>query len=495
MKYAWKDERNFGSALMPTLKIERVRDSLFSFLKQERGSCLFFFLVGLTLRGIPELLVSWYPVGYETIAWYAPPMMTFSGRSLTDVFVEFFRAGPLFYALMWFAVNVTGAHPFIVLKVVGPLLYGSLAVSFFVFLKRGLRFEWKLAFVASLLLAFQIAALRDSWDRFRTELGLVFLFVSLTALKSDSKHKWWVVAVLAVLTTISREYVAVVLFAAVLGFALFERKDRATSMMALVPALAVFMVMVYPGLFGLALNYVPEGQYAGRSYLWVVQDAFVIFAVCYLALLPFVLKGWRRDKLVGSMFAWLLLGSFSVVIPWFSVPGYQRWLMLLVFPLTIYAVWGFERLGLFSQGRIRILAVVLFAFMIIGAGYSTGRFSYVGQMTNSYVAINLVQSSISWDQVEDVKAVLGWLDVNAAYNSSVLAEESFYGWTLIYFGRANMDVKVIAYGAASSPLPVLEVALREGFSQVYLIWYTGQKVDSFEVVYSQNAISIFQHVQ
>jgi len=58
-----------------------------------------------------------------------------------------------------------------------------------------------------------------------------------------------------------------------------------------------------------------------------------------------------------------------------------------------------------------------------------------------------------------------------------------------------MDVKVIAYGAASSPLPVLEVALREGFSQVYLIWYTGQKVDSFEVVYSQNAISIFQHVQ
>ena len=479
---------------MSSLKLANVHNALFNFLKHDRGSCLFFFLVGLTLRGIPELLVSWYPVGYETIAWYAPPMMTFSGRSLTDVFVEFFRAGPLFYALMWFAVNVTGAHPFIVLKVVGPLLYGSLSVSFFVFLKKGLKFEWKLAFVASLLLVFQIAALRDSWDRFRTVLGLVFLFATLTVFKTDFNHKWKLVALLTVLTTISREYVAVVLFATVLGFVVFEKKGRVASFVALGPALAIFMVMVYPGLFGFAMSYVPEGQYASRSYLWVVQDAVVIFAACYLALLPFVLKGWRRDKLVGSMFAWLLVGSFSIVNPWFAVPGYQRWLLLLVFPLTIYAVWGFERLRLFSQGRIRILAVILLGFIIIGAGYSTGTFSYVGYMTNSYVTVHLVQSSIGWNQIDDVKAVLGWLDVNAASNSSILAEESFYGWTLIYFERANADVKVIPYGAASPPMSALKLALYEGFSQIYLMWYTEQNLSDFKIVHSQNSISIFQYV-
>src|SRR3989337_861440 len=211
---------------MSSLKLANVHNALFNFLKHDRGSCLFFFLVGLTLRGIPELLVSWYPVGYETITWYAPPMMTFSGRSLIDVFVEFFRAGPLFYALMWFAVNVTGAHPFIVLKVVGPLLYGSLTVSVFVFLKKGLKFEWKMAFVASLLLVFQIAALRDSWDRFRTVLGLSFLFAALTAFKSDHKYKWWLMAVLAVLTVFSREYIAVVLFVAGFGFCDFGEKRQ-----------------------------------------------------------------------------------------------------------------------------------------------------------------------------------------------------------------------------------------------------------------------------
>jgi len=476
------------------LRLGWVRDSLFNFLKLDRGSCLFFFLIGLTLRGLPELLVSQYPVGYETITCYAPPMMTFAGRSVVDVFVEFFKSGPLFYVLMWLVANVTGAHTFFILKVVGPFLYGILIVSFFVFLKKGLKFDWKMAFVATLLLSFQIAALRDSWDRFRTVLGLFFFFATLTALRIDSKRKWLLVSVFSVLTALSREHVALFLFVTIFGFVILERKDRIKSFKALGPALAIFLVMVNPSLFGYMSNHVPEGQYASRSYFWVVQDALVIFAVCYLALLPFALLGWRRDKLIEPMVGWLLLGSFSVVSPWFAVSGYQRWLMLLVFPFCVYAVWGFERLQLFSNRRIWMLSAILLVFMIIGAGYSTGSFTYVGRVTNSYVTVHLVQSSISWEQVDDVKAVLAWLDENAAFNSSVLAEEGFYGWTLIYFRRANADVTIIPYGASYSPMPTLEVALREGFSQIYLIWYTEQSFNDFEIVYSQNSISVFQYV-
>jgi len=479
---------------MSTLKLGNIHNSLFNFLKQNRGSCLFFFLLGLTLRGIPELLVSQYPVGYETITWYAPPIMTFPGRSVLDVFVQFFQSAPVFYVLMWLVSNVTGAHAFTILKVVGPILYGSLIVSFFIFLKKGLKFEWKMAFLASFLLAFQIAALRDSWDRFRTVLALIFFFATLTALKSDSKHKWGAVTILAVLTALSREYVVLVLFATVLGFIFLAKKDRITSLVALGPAFTIFIVMVNPGLIKLASNYVSEGQYASRSYLWVVQDAFVIFAVCYLLLLPFVLRGLRKDRLIGSMTGWLLLSSFSVICPWFAIPGYQRWLMLLVFPFSVYAVWGFERFHLFNKRRIWMLAVIVMIFMIIGVGYSTGTFSYVGQMTNSYVAVNLVQSSISWDQVDDVKAVLTWLNENAVYNSSILAEECFYGWTLIYLQRANQDVKVIPYAAASPPMPALEVALHDGFNRIYLIWYTEQGFTNFETIHSKNAISVFQYV-
>jgi hypothetical protein len=471
---------------------------LLCFLRQDWASCLLFFVVGLVLRGVPELLVSWYPVGYETITYYAPAMFGMVGKNLGDVFLGSFGHGPLFYVLMWLAVSVFGAHPFVVLKVVGPLLYGCLGVSFFVFVQRGLRLEWKLAFVATLLLVFQVAALRESWDRFRTVLGLVFLFGGLTVLRSDDRYKWGLFGVFGLLTVLSREYVALVLFVSVLGFVILERKwwDGAHSLVALFPALCIFCVMVFPSL-SVYWGGVVDAEFASRSYVWVVQDAFVIFMVCYLLLLPFVVSGLRgrRDWLVVSMLVWLLVGSFSVVGgPLFSVPGYQRWLMLLVFPLCVYAVWGFERLRLFSGRRVWFLVSVVLAFMVVGAGYSSGAFSFVGLMPNSYVAVNLVQSSIGWDQVDDVKAVLAWLDRNAAFNASVLVEERFYGWTRLYLDRANDDLAVIPYSAAAPPTLALEKALHFGYEPVYLIWFTERTVDGFVVIYSWNAVSVFEYV-
>jgi len=228
--------------------------------------------------------------------------------------------------------------------------------------------------------------------------------------------------------------------------------------------------------------------------LWAVQDVLSIFAVCYLFLLPFVLKGFRRDRLLDPIVGLLLLGSFSVVVsPWFAVPGYQRWLMLLVFPFSVYAVLGFERFRLFDKGCLKKLVAILLVFMVIGAGYSTGMFSYVGMLPNSYVTVNLVQSSIPWDQADDVEGVLGWLDENAVLNSSVLTEERFYGWTLLYLKRANDDINVISYGAKNLPQPALERALDDGFRWIYLIWYTGLDVENFKVIHSLNSISIFQY--
>ena len=465
--------------------------SFFDLLRSPKFPYLSIFLVGVVLRGIPELLIPKYPIGYETITWYAPVIMTFYGRSIIDIFTSTFRSGPLFYVLMGLVANVSGAHAFAILKVTGPILYGVLAFSFLLFLKRGLKFDNKMAFVATLLLVFQVAALRESWDRFRNVLGLIFVFAALTALRSDNRFKWPFVAGLAVLTALSRDYIALVLFVAVLGFAFLERKNRVVSLVALAPALAMFCLMNFPR--QLLWNYVTTGQSAGSSYLWTVQDVLSIFAICYLPLLPFVVKGFKSDKLLDSMLGLLLLGSFSVIVsPWFAVPGYQRWLILLVFPFSIYAVKGFERFHMFDKGSFRKLVAVLLVFAIIGVGYSTGAFSYVTP-TNSWVPTNLVQSSIGWNQIDDVKGVLSWLDEDAAYNSSVLAEERFYGWTLIYLKRANNDVKVIAYGANSPPTQALEKALRDGFSSIYLIWYTDSTLKDFKTVYSQNSVSIFQY--
>lgn len=451
-------------------------------------------MVGLVLRGIPELLVASYPVGYETIAWYAPIITKFHEMTLTDVFVKTFHGGPLFYVFMWLVSTISGAHAFLLLKIVGPVLYGCLAAAFFLFLRRGLGLEWRMAFVASLLMVFQVAALRIAWDRFRNVLGLVFVFAALSMLRSESsKLRWPLVAGLAILTTISREYIGVVLFVAVLGFTFVAKKDRFRSFLSLVPAMIVFGVMVFPS--KLWSSYVLTGFYSSESFLWLVQDVVFIFLACYLPLLPFVLGGFERNKMLDSLVGFLLASSFGVVlIPRFAVPGYQRWLMLLVFPFCIYAVLGLKRFGLFGRKNFMKLVMVLLVFGLIGLGYSTGVFSYVGMLPNSYVAVNLVQSSIAWDRLDDVRDVLGWLDRNAPANSSLLAEERFYGWALIYLRRANGDIQVIPYGANSLPWFALERILDDGFRWIYLIWYSDFSVENFRMVYSRNGVAVFRYM-
>lgn len=86
-----------------------------------------------------------------------------------------------------------------------------------------------------------------------------------------------------------------------------------------------------------------------------------------------------------------------------------------------------------------------------------------------------------------------WLDENAVQNSSILTEEKFFGWTLLYLERANDDINAIVYSANSQPTMALEKALRDDFSCIYLIWHTNLALDNFQKIYSQNGISIFQY--
>ena len=467
---------------------------MLNLVKSTKTPYLFLFVIGLVLRAIPEVLMSWYPIGYETITHYAPPMMTFPGRTLVDVFSDAFRAGPLFYVLMWLVTNVIGAHAFLILKVTGPLLYGGLAVSFFFFLKKGLSFDVKKSFVATLLCIFSPVALRLSWDRFRNVLGLAFLFVTLTMLRSSHKFKWPITAFLAIITALTRDIIAIVMFATVIGYTFLRRKDRVTSLLALAPAFVVFtfMSLVYAISEGRVLwTYLTNNQFTRGSYPELLGTVLLLFTVCYFLLLPLVIKGFWRNCLLDPMVAWLIIGSFSLlIIPWMAVPGYNRWQMLLVFPFSIYAVEGLRRLHLFSKDRRKVLIAILMVFMTVGVGYSTGAFSY---MYAPYVPVNLVQSSIDFSQIDDVIGSVEWLNNTAASNSCIVAEERFFGWVKIYLARADKDVTVIAYAANSLPRPALEEALEHGFSQIYLIWYTDSTIEGFRRIHTRDDISVFQY--
>jgi len=475
-------------------------------LKKETKAVFGLFGIAVVLRSLPELLISRYPVGYETITYYLPSIYLTSLDSTSSLLgltahlqfmsahpplMDTFRAGPFFYVLMWVFQALTGDNGFLLLKVVAPILYGCLIASFFIFLRRGVNLDYKVAFLAAMLLIFQPAALRESWDRFRTVLALTFLFMTLTA-STSSRFKWPKVVAFGILTVLSRDYVGVILIVAIAGRAILEKKDRLASVLALLPSLAILFALFNP--VWLEWNMLSaENPFAVTGYAWVVLDVFSIFLFCFLPLLPFVVKGFWRNTLLDPIVGFLALASFWIIfLPWFSIPGYQRWLMLLVFPFCIYTAVGLQRLHL-GKNKTRAVVAFVLAFVVIGVGYATGTYSYIGIVSNSYVPTGLTQSSIAWSQVDDVKIALTWLVNNGRENGTLLVEERFYGWSLIFLEPLKHDVKIEVYGANRSFEPQLQNAIREGSGEIYLIWYSGTSPQNFLAVHSQGDICIFEY--
>ena len=114
-------------------------------------------------------------------------------------------------------------------------------------------------------------------------------------------------------------------------------------------------------------------------------------------------------------------------------------------------------------------------------------------ISNSYVATNMLQSSIQWDQINDTQNALIWLKGNAPFNSALLAEERFYGWSMINLEPQNGNITIIAYGSNSPPDPALQQALKENAKQIYLIWFTASSIPNFQIVHAEGDIAILRY--
>jgi len=341
-------------------------------------------------------------------------------------------------------------------------------------------------------MVFQPAALRESWDRYRTVLALVFFFAALTATKREWRMKWPIVAVLGILTALSRDYIGVLLFVTIMGSAIYECKNRISSTAAMMPIFAILLAMYNP--VWLSWNYLSNNSpFVTGDYASMVKDAFFIFVICYLPLLPLVLKGFSKNSTLMTMLVSLVLGSFSVaLVPWMAIPGYQRWLMLLVFPLCVYSALGLQ--CFFSdKKRMLIVTAIVLAFMFVGLSYTTGFFSYTRVLPTSWIPGNLTGSSVSWNQVDDLKSCLSWLGNYTTSNSTLLVEERFYGWSLIYLKPNDGRISIMPYASASSFKASFEEARSRDIRQFYLIWYTNSTVQEFGLLHSEGAISVFKY--
>ena len=170
------------------------------------------FIIPLIVRAVPEILMNKYLVGFDTLGYYIPNTLTWlsNGVSLWSLM----SSAPLLYILLM-GITSIGVPITVTLKILGPLLLGLLGFATYYYAHKGLSWSPKKSLMVAILSTLYFVALRISRDMFRSELALIFLFLTLTILQKNraSIRNGLLLSLMMALVVLSHQLVAIIMFA------------------------------------------------------------------------------------------------------------------------------------------------------------------------------------------------------------------------------------------------------------------------------------------
>jgi len=472
------------------------------------------FLIPLVVRAIPEILMGPYVVGFDTLGYYVPNTLVWLRDGIG--FWNFMAIAPFLYVLLM-GVTYTGVPIVMSLKIMSPLLLGFLGLAVYFYANKTLSWSSKKSLLVVLFATLYFVALRVSFDMLRSELALIFLFATLIFLKKDGDTlRNGVLLSLAMLSVVfAHQLVAAVMFAIVLTTIVRLYLDKniiglRRLAVCSVPAGALFLINVYA-------NYLMSSQFSVvsgfpaqdsegfaalfgfASYTDLVADTLGFLVFCYLPLTPLLVLGARRFRSNLQLKAWIfliLIMLLSVIISlnaFLAVLPY-RWTLLLTYPLAFYAAEGFAglKLNVYKAGVGLMLATLSLGFIVLP---SISPFPYYVAYP-TYVPTSMLQNTVPVADCQDTTNALLWLKNNMDGNARLLTHTVFYGWALLALNESQ--VVLYEYG---NPGDTAKIVSEEGYSQIYLIWWTsgqgwhGQSTlpSSFEEVYQSGKITVYSY--
>jgi len=522
---------------------ERAESWIANFRPTARTGLLLAFAFGFAARLLPELLSYPHPIGFDTIyyAWRLKEGVVWAHWS--DIFSSW-----LLYGILVPIYDVLKIEAFLLLKLAMPLLFGFNTCGVYYLATKGLSWSTRKSLLAVLLFSFQVAALGISWHFYRNMLGLgILLFTLPWILKDKLDLKSLVLfSVLSVLVVFSHEYGSVLLFVSVLGVvaARFFRKEGgevAKVFVASLPAAGVFLASVFLRLFpvfrvvqpNILVAFQGQGHYSGlfffvTNYLDVVDtfqhyptylDLLVsvtsLFAVLYVVILLLVVVGFFRHKLLDVWMVLLCVGAFGcLVVPFFALDFWSRWMLMLVFPLTYYATNGFVKVlhsakpvvvSLHQLGSLRISKRVakglVLVSMISGFVFMTSPM-FFGKggvfclpTTVVYIPTTMLSNAVPLCDVDGVVEAFRWADNAMDGNSCFLAHDALFNWA-----RLSLDERHTVVFFKNDVFGAVSLGAEHGYDRFWLVWwntdigwYGFEAPQGFEEVFSVGRISVFEY--
>jgi hypothetical protein len=354
----------------------------------------------------------------------------------------------------------------------------------------------------------------------RNTLGLGILLFTLPHIKEVTiKRGFAFFAILSLLTVFAHEYAAVTLLVVVMGsvaLRLFKEGvdfESKRLVLATLPALTVFLFSVFlkslpvsnvtqtniieagdavtnhPGGVFFLVDYLSIQSTVDyyTSYWTLALSVGVLFAVLYVPYIFLVVKGFFRNRVLSFWTGFLLIGALGCLItPFFALEYWHRWMFMLVYPLTFYAVNGFSILKNklranakhhFSSwlSKKKAAAMILLMFSI-GIAYLASpmwlSYANVARANGSVASVSGISlyfsasPTVPYEDVNSVVQSMNWLNENLNADSCAILQHAFLFWGQLYLDESHAIVHFETDASVA-----IETALNHDFSGVYFVWW------------------------
>jgi len=232
---------------------------------------------------------------------------------------------------------------------------------------------------------------------------------------------------------------------------------------------------------------------------------FSLFLLLYVVLLPLIAVGHFKDRIFGSWMFLLLVGSFGcLIVPFSGLLLWNRWMLMLVFPFTFFAVeglWKVAKCGeAFSVSRFfgwfklpRKVGIGLSMLSVVIGGLFMawplvdGKYGVIGvEGTFRYVPSTMQSSSVPVRDTEGVIEAFEWLNEHMTSDSSVLVHDVFQFWSQLYLDESHAAVFFDNDLEKAS-----QFALENGFTAAYLVWWK-EDIGWYNLRLSNDCVSVFE---
>jgi hypothetical protein len=438
-------------------------------------------------------------VGFDTIGYYVPTTLSWLQNGVG--FWNFIAAAPFLYTLLMGLTSV-GIPITISLKIMSPLLLGILGAAVYFYANKTLSWSSKKSLLVVLFATLYFVALRVSWDMLRTEIGLIFLFVTLIFLKKNvsSLINGMLLSLVMLLVVFAHPLVALIMFVVVLATLVhlgFDRQMGAVRRLAVctTPAILLFSIIVYANYvvfpqFSAVSGFLGQSSegymalYSFGSYSNLVIDTMSFLIYCYLPLVPLLVLGARRLRNSLQLKAWILCVSVALALAFVNIfvailP--YRWILLLTYPLAFYAAEGLAviKSNAYKLGIGLIIATLSVGFIALPSNIA---FPYYTAFP-LYTPRSMLENTLSLSDCQDTVNVLQWAKTNIDNSTRLLVHRVFYGWALLFL---NSD-QLIPYDY-NDPVKIAQTLLGNSSQyQLCLVWW----VNGTAVYHQPNVYSAF----